>query len=46
MQLDWFQYRQITDLFDVNKMNYGFKDKNSKLEEILINQDKKYFKNI
>lgn len=33
--LNWFQYYQILDLFKADMKKYGFKEKNSQLEETI-----------
>lgn len=36
LSLDWFQYKQLKNLFDIDRNKYGFKVKNSEFEEIIL----------
>lgn len=41
LKTDWFKYEQLKNLFDSDKGLYGFRGKNSELEEILLGNEQK-----
>lgn len=41
VEIDWFQVHQIQTLFEKDKRNNGFREKKSRLEEILLEPNKK-----
>lgn len=45
-KLNWFQYNQILSFFEADKKKYGFKDNDSKLEEIILNNESKFISKI
>lgn len=36
IEMDWFQYLQIQNLFETDKRKYGFRSQNSDMEEIVL----------
>lgn len=45
-EINWFQYYQILSIFENDKKKYGFKRKNSQLEEIILKNEEKLISKI